>query len=324
MRGSIDWQVREVFSAINSIGESKHEAKAAIREAAEAIGKSANWEVMGKNLGCHGISTYDDYRATSKAAFAFVKNMYGVQDITRLESHHIAAFLEHKVESGGRGGDGVARATFSTYASSLSKLEVALNKYSQDHGLGREYKFDFADVRKYAAKSLGKANDSSRAYKDPQALVAATTGKYELMARLQYESGCRIDEISRLRSDQMQGLKFDPDFKGEVRGFFVVSGKGGYERPASCKPDTYERVLAVQSSNLGVMRTNEGKYRGNLKQAALKTGQTYTGSHGLRWNFCQELHSSLQKQGHSYEASLSKCSNRVGHHRSDIAHRYQK
>jgi len=316
MRGSIDWQVREVFSTVNDIGESKHQAKADAREAG-----AATWADMGKALGCHSYSTYDDYRAVAKEAFGYIQQSYGVRDITRIESHQVEAYLKDRIENGGRDGGGLERSSFDKYGAALSKFEVALNRYSQEKNLGREYKFNLKEVRQYAAKTLGGRNDTSRAYKDPKALVEAVTGKYNLTAHIQYESGTRIDEISRIKADQLRGLRLDPH-SGEMKGYIKVSGKGGKIREPGMQSDTYARLEKAIADGKGVYRTNEGNYRNALKAAAERTGQKYEGSHGLRWNWAQERHGELQGLKMSYEASLSVVSKEMGHERSDITCHY--
>lgn len=317
MRGSVDWQVREVFSTVNDIGVSKHEAKAQAREAG-----AATWADMGKALGCHSYSTYDDYRAVAKEAFNFVRDSYGVRDITRIESHQVEAFLKDRIENGGRDGSGLERSSFDKYGAALSKLEVALNRYSQEKELGREYKFDLKGIRQYAAKELGKRNDISRAYKDPKALVEAVTGKYNLTAHIQYEGGTRIDEIARLREEQLRGLRQDPHSE-QLKGWIEVSGKGGKIREVGVSPATYARLeKAIAENGKGIYRTNEGNYRNALKTAAEKTGQKYESSHGLRWNWGQERHAELQGLKMSYEASLTTVSREMGHERSDITCHY--
>ncbi|OHB53076.1 MAG: hypothetical protein A2Y12_16300 [Planctomycetes bacterium GWF2_42_9] len=316
MRGSIDWQVREVFSTVNDIGVSKHEAKSQAREAG-----AKTWSDMGKALGCHSYSTYDDYRAVAKEAFGYIQQSYGVKDIMRIESHQVESFLKDRIENGGRDGVGLERSSFDKYSSALSKLEVALNRYSQEKELGREYKFDLKGIRQYAAKELGKRNDISRAYKNPKALVEAVTGKYNLTAHIQYEGGTRIDEIARLRENQLRGLRPDPH-SGQIKGWIEVSGKGGKVREVGVTTETYSRLEKAIAAGNGIFRTNEGNYRNNLKTAAERTGQKYEGSHGLRWNWAQERHGELQNLKMSYEASLSVVSKEMGHERSDITCHY--
>lgn len=316
MRGSVDWQVREVFSTINDIGVSKHEAKAEAREAG-----AKTWSDMGKALGCHSYSTYDDYRAISKEAFGYIQESYGVKDITRIESQHVESFLKDRITNGGRNGNGLERSSYDKYSSALSKLEVALNRYSQERNLGKEYKFELREIGKIAAKELGKRNDVSRAYKNPKALVEAVAGKYELTARIQYEGGTRIDEIARLREDQLRGLRQDPHSE-QLKGWIEVSGKGGKVREVGVSPATYARLEKAIVDGKGIYRTNEGNYRNALKTAAEKTGQKYEGSHGLRWNWGQERHGELQGLKMSYEASLTTVSREMGHERSDITCHY--
>ena len=58
MRGSIKWQVSEIFhkSGIKSIGESKHASKEIARD-----GGAKSWHEMGKMMGIHSHATAHAY-----------------------------------------------------------------------------------------------------------------------------------------------------------------------------------------------------------------------------------------------------------------------
>lgn len=316
MQGSVDWQVRTVFSSINDIGISKHEMKAEARAAG-----AKTWEQVGKALNCHSYSTYDDYRADAKNCFGYIKDMYGVRDILRIESYQVVAWLQYKIEHGGQG-NGIQRSTFDRYGSSVAKLERALNQYCSIKGMsGKEFRFDLREIRNYAAKALGQRSHTSRAYRDPDGIVAGASGKYNLTASIQSESGARINEISRLHDGQLRGLRLDPH-SNQLKGWIEVRGKGGKLREVGVNPSTYGRLKEALDKGGGRFRTNESNYRENLQMSAKTSGQNFEGSHGLRWNWAQSRHMELQKLGMSYEASLSVISTEMGHARSDITYHY--
>src|SRR6266567_1082352 len=130
MRGSIVYQVQQVFQAVNEIGASKHAAK----EEARAEG-AATWHQVGKELGVYSYSTADAYRDVWRACLSHAKANLGIRDIEKLSGEAVRAFLASKVDQG------VARATFGQYAAACEKLEVALNRYAEQYGTGQEYLF---------------------------------------------------------------------------------------------------------------------------------------------------------------------------------------
>lgn len=310
MQGSVDWQVREVFKSVENIGTSKHAAK----EVARAAG-AKTWADMGQKIGVHGYKTYDLYRSTAKACFEFVRAEYGLRDLTRIEPQHIQAFLVDKINSG------ISRATYDQYAAALNKLQLALNTYSESKSLEKTYNFDLKQVSQLASHALGARNDVSRAYRDSMKVVVNVAGKYGLTAHIQREGGTRIDEISRLRADQLRGLRPDPHSE-KMKGWIEVKGKGGKIREIGVSPETYARLEKAIAEGGGRFRTNEGNYREALKTAARATDQKYEGSHGLRWNWAQERHQELQQLGLTYEQSLTIVSKEMGHERSDITCHY--
>ena len=57
MRGTIDWQIKELFKTVDEIGISKHDAKIEARN-----NGATSWHEVGKELGIHSYATADIYR----------------------------------------------------------------------------------------------------------------------------------------------------------------------------------------------------------------------------------------------------------------------
>ena len=70
------------------------------------------------------------------------------------------------------------------------------------------------------------------------------------------------------------------------------------------------------------MHFDKNEYREILKDAAEKTEQDYTGSHGLRWNFAVDRMEELQGTDMTYEERLQVVSWEMGHERADITEHY--
>lgn len=315
MRGSIDWQITEVFKSVNNLGTSKHQAKALAR--AEG---AKTWEQVGQSIGIHGKETYNDYVTIAKNTFRYIQSEFGCKDLTRVEGYMIQSFLLDKIENGGREGKGIERATYDKYSAALHKFELALNRYSTEKTLGREYNFGLKEVSKFAAKELGARCADSRAYKNVDRLVTETVGKYHFLATILRETGFRISEGASISASQLKGMKQDPHDHRDKYWISAV-GKGGkiYERPLSEK--TYRELEKIISEK-GRWHCNKGNFREELKLAAARSNQNYEGPHGIRWSVAQERHAELQRLGYSYESSLKIVSSELNHIRGDITTRY--
>jgi len=309
LRGNINHQVQRLFQTVNAIGFKKHDAK----EVARADG-ARSWAEVGKKLGIHSYATADAYRDVWMYCADFAKENLGIRDIERLTGEAVGSFLQSKVDSG------VAHATFMQYAAACEKLETALNRYAEQHKSGREYAFkEGMQSARAAAKTLARFR-GSRAYADPDRIVADVRNDlHSLAASLQHEGGCRVKEASHITKDQLRGLRAD-EYTGRRKGYFEVRGKGGKFRDIGVSPATYERLEAAVTDKR--FEFDKGKYRYDLKRSAHRSGQAYEGSHGLRWSFAQERHSELQQYGLTYEQSLSEISEEMGHDRADITTHY--
>ena len=300
MRGSVSNQVHQVFSSIIAYGESKHEAKAEARSDG-----ASNWHDIGKSLDIYSYATADAYRDVATQAFSYIKEEYGVKDITQIEGQHIEAFLQEKIEQG------IAYSTFQQYAAALEKLEVALEKYT-----GQEYSFsqDIAEARQEAQATL-EHSDVHRAYDNPKELLENIDKQdFKTIATAQYESGARIHELNHLKAEQFK-----------ENNVVEVQGKGGKIRELQLTQSTYNALKSlVESQNNNKLIFDTNAYRNELKNAAERTGQEYNGSHGLRWNYAQEKFQELQEKGLSYEQALKEVSEALGHERADITEHYLK
>jgi len=312
MRGSIKWQVEEVFKVISKIGQSKH----ADKDYARDLG-AKTWHDIGKNLGIYSYRTLDAYRDVAKQLMSYVKSEFGVKDIEKITGEHVKSFLEYKVEQG------ISYRTFQQYAAAVEKLEVALNRYSEVNNRGNSYNFEsyIKEIREIAKETLERTNPT-RAYENPKDLIKNLTEKeHSLMAKMQYEGGARIHEASLIKQEQLKGIDNEL-FTGKGIGKIEVQGKGGYIRNINVLADTYIQLENYIKEN-GVFKVDKDAYRTDLKAAAEKSGQDYTGSHGLRWNFAQERFNELQAKGNlTYEQALKQVSEEMGHHRADITEHY--
>jgi integrase len=246
----------------------------------------------------------------------FVKEEFGIRDLEKLTTNHIRDFLDYKKEMG------VSYSHWSGYAAAIGKLENALNRYSQAFNRGNNYDFRAAvrELRPEAQAELPRFQ-GTRHYDNPYRLINAISNQtHQLVARIQHESGLRVAGASIVTIGQLQGLATDR-LTGKAVGVISYVGKGGKAGTAQMSPETYQR-LATHVGKCEELNISADGYRASLKEAAQATGQTYNGSHGLRWNFARERFQELQGKGLSYENALGMVSHEMGHNRIEITEHY--
>jgi len=298
MRGSVVNQVQTVFKSIIRFGESKHEAKEEARQ-----NGAKTWHDIGKSINIYSYNTADSYRQIAIEAFKYIKENFNVKDITKIESQHVNSYLESKIEAN------VKYSSFQKYAAAMEKLEVALERFTN-----QKYNFfDLTEARELAQKVLERT-DAHRAYSDPQKLIDAVSNKtYRILAEAQLTGGFRVHELNYLKLSQFSDNSHS----------ITVQGKGGKIREIELNEKIYNELKAiVEKSDNQKLVFSADSYRNELKAAAERTNQSYNGSHGLRWNYAQSLFKELQQSGKTYEQSLFIVSHALGHNRSDITEHY--
>ncbi|MBB5022642.1 site-specific integrase [Desulfurispira natronophila] len=305
MNGSVHKQVRTLFHQVDAIGTSRHHAK----ELAKASGGS-DWHSTGKLMGIHSYQTSEKYLKTWREFGNYVRSEFRLKDMQRVSSLHVGSFLEAKMASG------VRYSTFTTCASALQKLEVALNRTGVKFGNYAEGHCHFAATIAEArseARGILERNVHTRAYESPQSLINGVTHPtFNLAASMQLESGARVGEISRIHHGQLDSANRTVE----------VKGKGGKVRHLQLSDSTFVRLEQAMEQRGGVFGFSTSPYRSALKEGAQRSSQPYSGSHGLRWNFAQNRMAQLTGQGMQHEQALVAVSKEMGHERGSITEHY--
>jgi site-specific recombinase XerD len=314
MRGGINFQVNTIFvkSGIFTPGVSKHAEKEIARESG-----ARGWADLGKELKIYSYETAHTYKEVWHDFATWAKENVQLRDIEKTSSEHVKEYLESRVA------DGVKYSTFEKECSALAKFENALNAYSEKFERNNEYNFrDTIKEVKAEAREVLDRSIETRAYDNPKAIIENIKDDfYKTIASVQYESGARINEVWQIEKQDLHGLRQDP-LTNEVKGWIEVEGKGGKEREIAVSPETYQRVYEIVERQEN-MHFDKDEYRGTLREAAYLSGQDYTGSHGLRWNFAQERMEELsEKTSLTYEEKLQQVSWEMGHERGDITEHY--
>ncbi len=317
MRGSVTFQVQEIFGHVNCINQSKHAAK----EEARRDG-AKTWHEIGKEIGIYGFKTADDYRGIwrdlgnhVKSTFCFNSRTF---DLEKLSQEHVASFLSAKIA------DGLAANTLSKYCAALEKLEVALSRHAEANNTGMSYQWDLGGIRAEAQEKLEHFS-GNRAYDAPQPLVTAIVDPdARLAASIILGGGARVAEASHIKEDQLLGVCPDPWTGRESGKLQIDGGKGGKEYAVYLPLEVYLELEQAVAEGNGLFAVTPDAVRDGLREAAECIGETYKGrgSHGLRWNHAVGRMEELQQAGYSYEQSLAIVSGEMGHSRSDISEHY--
>jgi len=301
MKGSILYQVRTIFGAIDKIGTSKHQDKELARENG-AVTKHD----IAQQTGVYSFATREQYINTSIELLRYAKEQFNIKDAARLTNEAVNSFLESKIAQG------VARSTFDKYSSAIEKFVVGLNKFQQEHNLPT-ISIDTTQAREQAREMLERTTQS-RAYSDPQSLIAnIKDSTFKVIAQAQLSGGFRLSELNHM---SLQNFK-------DNSIYLVISGKGGLNREIELPQDVYNKLLELaKQPNLGnKFAFDMNQYRNELKLAAQASNQNYSGSHGLRWNAAQNKYLEYSQKYGEVKA-LQLVSNFLGHSRSDITKHY--
>jgi len=296
MRGNPRNQAGQIFRKLDRIGQSRHAAKQDAK-AAGIFGSHAT----AQTLGIHSFSTMTKYRAIGTQFLQWCRDEHGVKDAAKVTPDHVQEWLQIKAA------DGVRYKTFATYAAALGKMNTGLNAiYKRDDN----WSTVINETRKQARERLVRTT-KSRGYLKPENLCDQLPGVYKIAAQVQYHGGARVKEITHLTEKHLRG----------GNRIQLTNTKGGRRREMKLPPELYEQVARIIRQD-GAFRFEYRTYLRHLKAAALETGQPYTGSHGLRWNFAQQLVRDVQENGSSYDDALKIVSERMGHSRAEITEHY--
>lgn len=304
MRGSLSWQINQIWSVIDGIGISK----AITRKESIYTTIDDTHRVSGM---VHSFEYKDEVLRTIKELAGFAKDHFDIKDLEKIHGAILEKYIENKIA------DGVSRDTLENYTAHLAKFNIALEKIAQksSNSFQAFTKNDLMSVRELII-DLARNNHVNRAYKNPGAVISNLAKKEYIVGRLQLEYGLRITEASYIKSSQIS------------ENLLIFFGKGGYKQ----YKELSEELLILLYDNMedGLFQVDQNRYRKELKESARIEGDTYGGSHGLRYNFAQEkfittLENNLDNKMSFEDAernALKETSEALGHHREEITLHY--
>jgi len=111
----------------------------------------------------------------------------------------------------------------------------------------------------------------------------------------------------------------------------ILKSKGGRTREIDYadRPEKFKRIRKLTDALQRHLKKSswksvrEGYYK-DLRQAVLRSGEVYTGSHAFRVNYVKERLEELKSQGYSDKEALRKIEYEIGHSRIEMSAYYSR
>ena len=300
LKGSVKWQVTEIFKEIKEIGNSKYEAKNNARQSG-AHGSAG----IAKETGIYSYRTLDSYRE-SVAMFAnWAKENAGLKDLTKTTAETVKSYLQSRID------ENIAHKTFQLEKSALNKFETALNKYSEHHNLNRNYDFKLNETfNRQVQKDMQHADVRAYSKTDVEKLKNIEDKAVNISVRLALGSGLRKSEILKLSIDNLN-LK-----ENKIE---IIGAKAGKDRIVSMIHDKslIQDVKAFMQENniqkLGDAVTG-AKINNEIRAVLGDSGSI----HKLRHNYAINSVNEFENKGYSHVEAVHLTSIEMGHNRNEI------
>lgn len=303
MRGSVYYQSAELTKVIFSVGATKLE------------------RINPLHLNFQKISSYqtmESYRNVWNNFFNYLKEHWYLKDFEKIESHHIVAYMDYKIEYYS------SQQYLEKISSALGKLEIALRSYTKNkYGQSNDYDFSIRQSIVNNARNLNLVADyyHNRAYSDPLLLIATIESPFhQIAASIEYEGGARLEGCALIKKDQLLGYKYDVVTCSQ-KGVILTKEKGGKVGEIFVSIKTYKRLEdCIELYNIFKIKRNE--YYQAIKMACQLLNITREGTHGLRWNFAKRRMFEYAQAGYIFEQSLQAVSWEMKHNRAYITEHY--
>ena len=303
MRGNIYYQSSQLVKQIFESGAKKENR---INPNHEHYQKVASYKTM------------ESYRSIWNNFFNYLLDHWKIKDCEKINSEHIAAYMDYKIEYY------PSKQYLEKISAALGKLEIALKLFAKNiYNETREYNFSIRQTLLDEARDLKYVvnNYHDRAYNNPELLIFHLENPFhKLAAKIQLESGARIEGVALIKPEQLLGVKLD-SITNMTKGIIFTKEKGGKVGEILVSLETYNELQNYLSNN-PKFKINLQAYYEDIKQASIASNEIPEASHGLRWNFAKRRMFEYAKAGYSYDDCLQQVSYEMKHNRASITKHY--
>lgn len=292
-RASANSIINRVMSNANGINISKSLS----REQSDKVGANGH-KVSDK---AHSIKEVQNMRSITNQYVNYVKEHFDGKVASNISSDSAKSFLELKANE-------VSGGTLNTYISTMNKIADNLNK----DNIGTLSREDIQSIKNEIKEnhSLSSTHEN-RSYDNPISIRNEMQNTpFSLSADLQHLAGLRAN-------DSIDSSKWTIN---DDNSLTISGSKGGITyQTAILSQNIIDRVSEAKEMNY---KANYTEYKNTLKEAVETTGQDWSGTHGLRYNFAQERVSELQEEGYTKAEAEGLTSLAMGHSRLEITKHY--
>lgn len=149
----------------------------------------------------------ESYRSIWNNFFNYLLEHWNLKDFEKIESEHVAAYIDYKIEYY------PSKQYLEKISAALGKLEIVLKLFAKNiYNETREYNFSIRQTLLDEARDLKYVvnNYHNRAYNNPELLIFHLENPFhKLAAKIQLESGARIEGVALIKPEQLLGTKLD-------------------------------------------------------------------------------------------------------------------
>lgn len=303
MRGSVYFQSAELIKSLLAQGAKKTE---------RIDPNHLNFQKIAS------FGTAKTYRAIWENFFHYLREHWSIKDPEIITGDMVGSYMDYKVSYH------PSKQYLEKISASLGALERALKFYTQNkYGVAKKYDFSVRQFILNESRNLHLVADNyhNRAYGNPECLIESLSEPlHRLAARIQYEGGARLEGVSLIKLEQLQGIKYDA-ITGSNKAIISTIEKGGKQGDVLVTLETYELLQEyIQIHNR--FKIDRQKYSTDIRETCQKLGLPSESSHGLRWNFAKRRMMEYARAGYSYEQSLQAVSWEMKHNRANITEHY--
>lgn len=253
--------------------------------------------------------TLKKYRGIYKE-FAKFSRLHGYgRNISNYPPQAVREFLDFKAISG------IQHQRAADICSALDKLDDIINAANKNTGRDLPLVNYEATVQKFRSSVLPdieRSPQTTRAFNDPEAVIAHLPERAAAVASIQLHYGLRVDNAL--------------NFKLNNDGTISFTAKGGKTHAHyKLEVEDYKKICALVSNTSTAGEINllpYSTYIHQLQRACREVGEKYTGSHAFRHTHAQRLYKSLINQGLSKVAAKAAVSEDLFHKRLEIVNLY--
>ena len=303
---SVSGQINDIIrrSGMVSIDDSDYKRAGHV---AELRGEGmTDWHAQASYTNITEHKTLEAYKSDWRELGRYQRdNGYGT-NLRKVSPDCVRDFLQSKLDAGR------SYNTMVGYLTSIGKLDAMLDSMS---GRERGRLFDPVlqgdnSMRATIKAEAPRADAETRAFRDPQAVVAAIADpRCQLAAEIQLATGLRVHDVTYIR------LNAD--------GSLEINSKAGRRIPSYPIPsDLSARLMAINDGPGTFHLCNYDHYRYELAKACAATGEHYTGTHALRHSYAQQSYADHRASGMSENEAKAAVSEELFHHRLEITDTY--